>query len=60
MITEKDKEAIKILQRLDKDTWGMLKVLPYYLECLPPDKKYDLMVDLEQVQEQLKAEGELL
>lgn len=59
MITEKDKEVIKILQRLDKDTWGMLKALPFYLECLPPDKKYALMIDLERVQEELKAEGEL-
>lgn len=55
-----DKQNIdKLYERLSRDTWGMIDILPYYIEGLTPDKKYDLMKGLEDKNRELLLEGEL-
>jgi len=53
------KNTDKLFERLSRDTWGMMDILPYYIESLPPDKKYDLMQGLEDKKRELRFEGEL-
>lgn len=60
MIQENEIEKeLKIYAQLNKKVWGMARILPYYIDCLPPDKKYDLMQALESLKDELEAEGEL-
>ena len=58
-ITDTQQKKIKAYDRINKKFWGMADILPYYLDTISPDKAYDLMKDLERVQEQLKSDGEL-
>ncbi len=58
-ITDIEEKKIKTYDRINKKFWGMADILPYYLDTLAPDIQFDLMAALENLREQLKAEGEL-
>ena len=60
MIQENEiEQELKIYEQLNKKVWGMARLLPYYVDSLPPDKRYDLMQALDSLKEELEAEGEL-
>ena len=55
---ENDKK-IKSFDNINRKLWGMADILPYFLDNLNPDDKYNLMVSLEETKKELEAEHEI-
>ena len=51
-----DKEKI---DKLNKKVWGMLDILPYYIDSLDDGEKYDMMRALESIRSELIIEREV-
>lgn len=56
---QENKEKIKVYDLLNTKLWGMADIIPYYLDKLNPDEKYNLMQALDDTKKELEAEGEI-
>jgi hypothetical protein len=59
IIEKENNEKIKLYDTLNTKLWGMVDILPYFLDKLNPDEKYNLMVSLDETKKELEAEGEI-
>ena len=56
---DNEEKHSKLIERLNQDTWGMVNILPYYLESLNPVEKFNLMQALDEKKKELEAEHEI-
>ena len=47
------------INEINKKVWGMLDILPYYIDSLDDGEKYDMMSALESIRDELIIEGEI-
>ena len=47
------------INEINKKVWGMLDILPYYIDSLDDGEKYDMMRALENIRSELIIEGEI-
>ena len=47
------------IEELNKKLWGMLDILPYYIDSLDEGEKYDMMSSLENIRAELIREREV-
>ena len=47
------------IEELNKKLWGMLDILPYYIDSLDEGEKYDMMRALENIRDELIIEKEV-
>ena len=56
---QENEKKIKSFDNINTKLWGMADILPYFLDKLNPDEKYNLMVALDQTKKEMEAEHEI-
>ena len=56
---QENENKIKAFDNINTKLWGMADILPYFLDKLNPDEKYNLMVALDQTKKEMEAEHEI-